>query len=370
MKRVLILLLVALLLLAAYLLAWPVPVDPVAWTPPEDRGYVGPHAENARLAAVERVPVPGLTGPEDLVADPEGTLYTTSHEGWIARRRPGGAFERWIDTGGRPLGLDWDVHGDRLVVADAYRGLLAVDREGRLEVLAAAADGIPIRYADDVAAAADGRLYFSDASTQFGAEAFGGTYAASLLDILEHGGHGRLLVWTATTGEARAVLDGIDFANGVALGPRDESVLLVETGSYRVLRHHVGGPRAGQTEVVLENLPGFPDNLSRGAGGRYWLGLVSSRRAIVDAIAPRPLVRKLVQRLPAFVRPEATRYGHVIAFELSGRILEDLQDPSGAFARTTGALEAESALWVTSLHEPDLARLPLDVPLTSTTSAP
>lgn len=368
LRRVGIALVAALVGAALYFVAWPVPIAPLAWTPPVNQGFLGRFAANERLAGVSRVAVPGLHGPEDLAADPEGTLYTTSHEGWIARRAPGGSFERWIDTGGRPLGVDWDRAGDRLVVADAYRGLLAVDRAGRLSVLATEADGVPIEYADDVIAASDGKLYFSDASTKFGAERWGGTYPASLLDIFEHGGHGRLLAWSPETKTATTVAKGLNFANGVALGPREESVLVAETGTYRVVRYFVKGDRAGTMEVVIDNLPGYPDNLNRGKEGRYWAGLVSSRRAIVDDLAPKPFLRTVIQRLPAFVRPEASRYGHVFAFDLSGSVVLDLQSQTETYVRTTGAFEHAGALWITSLHEPDLARLEIELPPATTST--
>ena len=76
--------------------------------------------------------------------------------------------------------------------------------------------GIPIRFADDVAVAADGKVYFSDASTKFGAKESGGTCEASLLDLMEHGGHGRLIVYDPATGVANTLMDGLNFANGVA----------------------------------------------------------------------------------------------------------------------------------------------------------
>src|SRR5439155_1492056 len=85
--------------------------------------------------------------------------------------------------------------------------------------------------------ARDGRIYFSDASTRFGARQGGSTYSASLLEIIEHRGNGRLLVWDPATGKAAIVLRGIHFANGVALADDESYVLVSETGSYRVLRH-------------------------------------------------------------------------------------------------------------------------------------
>jgi len=348
----------AVVALVAWLFLWPVPIDPVAWSPPTDAGYTGVHATNHRLVGLQRVPIPELSGPEDLVQAPDGTLYATSKEGVIVHRPPDAdTFTPFLTLGGRPLGLEWDEAGDRLVVADAYDGLWAVtvDREARR--LTREVDGQRIVYANSVTAARDGTLYFTEASAKFGAREWGGTYEASLVDILEHGYNGRVLVYDPERDETRVVFGGLQFANGIALSA-DESVLYVaETGAYRILAHHLAGARQGETDVLLDNLPGHPDNLSRGAEGRTWVGLVSGRRSIVDRLAPLPLLRRAVYQLPRALRPEANRYGHVFAFDASGRVVADLQDPTGAYAHTTAALEVGDDLWLASLHEPDLARL-------------
>jgi len=148
--------------------------------------------------------------------------------------------------------------------------------------------------------AADGKIYFSDASTKFGAREWGGTYEASLLDILEHGGHGRLLAWDPATSKATTLVSGLNFANGVAVSHDQTHVLVVETGSYRVLRHWLAGPKRGRTEPLIEALPGFPDNIKPGLDGRYWVALISPRNKMVDALSDRPFIRRMVQRLPAF----------------------------------------------------------------------
>ena len=53
------------LLVLAYLLLWPVPIDPVSWTPPTDVGYTGDFAPDTRLDALQRLYLGGSTGPED-----------------------------------------------------------------------------------------------------------------------------------------------------------------------------------------------------------------------------------------------------------------------------------------------------------------
>lgn len=341
-----------------YLLVWPTAVDPVAWDAPADRGYQGPFRQNQALQALKYLPIGDNEGPEDVAVDRSGRLYLAVYDGRIVRLQADGSNpENWMETGGRPLGVAFDGQ-DNLLVADAFKGLLRVTPDRQVSVLADSADGVPIRYANNVDVAADGRIYFSDSSMKFGAQASGGTYPASLLDIMEHGGHGRLLRHDPVSGTTEVLLTDLQFANGVAMGHDQRYALVVETGHYRVQRLWLQGPRAGDTEVLVENLPGFPDNLTRGLDGRYWVGLISPRNALLDGLSDRPLLRRVVQRLPAFLRPAAEAYGHVVAFDTNGSVLHSLQDPEGTYALTTGATETAEALYVTSLIMPVLARLP------------
>ena len=346
--------------LALYFAFWPVPVDPVAWTPPPAPGYGGPFARNDRLAAMERLSLGADHGPEAVALDAAGRIYASTREGRILRLRPDGSgAETYADTNGAPLGLHFDACGT-LIVADAMRGLLRITPDRRVTVLATEADGTPIAYADDLDVARDGRIYFSDASTRFGARQGGSTYFASLLEIIEHRGNGRLLVWDPATGKATTVLRGIHFANGVALADDESYVLVSETGSYRVLRHWLSGPRGGQTEPLIENLPGFPDNVTRGLGGRFWVLLISPRSGPVDSLATHPFLRKVLMRLPGALLPQPASYGHVVAFDATGKVVASLQDPSGAYRKISSALETARDLYIGSLEMPELGRLPRD----------
>jgi sugar lactone lactonase YvrE len=343
---------------AVYLLVWPVPVKPVAWQAPTASGYVGSFARNERLKGLETLPIGDNHGPETVALDAQGRIHAATHEGRIVRLRADGSNpENWVTTGGRPLGIRFD-HAGNLLVADAFRGLLQIAPDGAITVLATEADGKPILYANSVDVADDGRIYFSDASTKFGARQWGGSHAASLLDILEHGGHGRLLVYDPQARKASSLVTGLNFANGVAVSHDQNSVLISETGTYRVLRHWIAGPGRGRTEPVIENLPGFPDNLSTGLDGRFWLALISPRNKLVDQLSGAPFVRTMIQRLPTFIRPQAVAYGHVLAFDGTGRVLASLQDPDGAYRLTTGATEARDYIYVGSLVMPTLGRLP------------
>lgn len=352
---------ITLLIILTYLLLWPVPVDPVNWHAPEDQGYVDDFEQNTLLQQIETLKISGAHGPEALAILGD-ELYASTREGWIIRHNPiNGEIKNWVHTNGSPLGLAFD-HNNNLLVADAYRGLLHISAAGEITTLTTRVDGSAtqqpaINYADDVDVAADGKIYFSDASTKFGAQANGGTYQASLLDTLEHGGHGRLLVYNPNDQSTKILMQGLNFANGVALAEDSSFVLVVETGSYRVHKYWLEGNQAGQSEIIVDNLPGFPDNIVRGENGRFWIGLVAPRNTLVDALSNHRFLRAVIQRFPAFMRPAAQHYGHVIAIDAQGQVLHSLQDPEGNYHTNTGALEVGDWLYVSSLHADNLGRI-------------
>jgi sugar lactone lactonase YvrE len=365
---------IVLLLLVIYLLIWPVPVKPVAWQAPSFAGYIGPNARNDRLGNLRLVPVLPEVGPEHIVFGPDGKLYTGVLSGAVLRMNPDGSdIETYVQTGGRPLGLDFDANG-RLIIADALRGLLAVQPDGSVVVLADSVALDPIRYADAVKVATDGKILFTDASTRLSPREHG-TFDAALLDILEHSCSGRVVEFDPSNSATRIIATGLCFPNGVALSADEKSLLIAETGSYRILRLArdanvldvgavlaSGGPEA---RVLIDNLPGFPDNVTRGADGRYWTGFTKPRSQTIDDLAGRPFLREVTLRLPKFLWPVPPVYPHVIAFDENGTVLADLQDPSGRLPETSGATEHDGLLYVQSLHASALGVLPFKPDATS-----
>lgn len=343
---------------ALYLLLWPVPIAPVAWKAPADRGLTGPFASNDRLAGMQRLSLGGHEGSEDVAVDVRGRIYVCSRSGDIVRLEPDGTHPTvFASTGGRPLGIAFDADGN-LIVADAYKGLMSVSPGGEVRLLADHADGLPILYADDVDVAPDGRIYFSDASTKFSAKAVHDTMEAFQLETFEHAATGRLLVYDPSTKRATTVLSHVAAANGVAVSPDGTFVLLDETASYRVLRVWIAGPRKGQVEPLVTDLPGFPDNVSTGMDGRFWVALVLPRDRLLDAMSGHPFLRKVTWRLPSFMRATVKTYEHVVAFDASGRVLADLQGAAGNYPLVTSVAETASYLYLGSLVAKDLGRIP------------
>jgi sugar lactone lactonase YvrE len=351
-----------------YLLLWPVPVSPVAWDAPTAPGYQGPHAVNDRLSGLKMINLYGEVGPEHIQFGRDGKLYTTVASGNILRMEADGSAQQvFANTGGRVLGFDFDAEGN-LIAADAFKGLLSITPDAKVTVLTDTVNGDPIRYADAVVVAQSGKMYFSDASTRFAPKDWGGTFEASLLDIVEQSSTGRILEYDPATQATRLVATGLSFANGVALSQDEQSLFVNETGKYRVWKIAVSAHQldvrpldtqgTAQARVLLDNLPGYPDNLMRGLDGKIWLGFAKPRNATIDNLSAMPWLRSLTLRLPRALWPIPKAYGHVIAFTEDGKVVADLQDPSGSYPETTAITETKDRLYVQSLHAHGLGWLP------------
>ena len=285
--------------------------------------------------------------------DAQGRLYAGLHDGRIVRLDDQGRPQTFADTGGRPLGMDFDAAGN-LIVADAWKGLLSIDPQGAIRVLAREADGVPFAFTDDLDIARDGRIYFSDASSRFHQPDY-------LLDLLEARPHGRLLRHDPASGRTEVLLDGLYFANGVALSKAEDFVLVNETYRYRISRYWLSGEKAGQYDIFIDNLPGLPDNLQGDRAGTFWVALPTPRKADADFLHRHPWLKAQLAKLPRALWPKPTRYGLVLALDEQGRILRSLHDPSGKHLRMiTSAKPHGGHLYLGSLDNDRLGRLKLD----------
>jgi sugar lactone lactonase YvrE len=351
MKRIILRLLVALVVGGlAYLLLWPVPIDPVAWNPPVMPELTGIYAQNSELSKIERLNVNGYA-PEDVAFDSQDRIYCGTNDGHIFRFQPDGTRpEVFSHTYGRPLGLAFDSAGN-LIVADAVKGLLSIDAGGSITALSSQADGVPFRCTNDLDIAADGTIYFTDASYRF-------PLTDLKADVLEHRGNGRFLAYDPKTKQTRVLLRDLYFANGVAVSPDQSYALVNETGTYSIRRVWLKGEKQGQSETFIDNLPGFPDGLSSNGRDIFWVAIVNRRDPVLDKLLGRPFLRKVVMRLPDFLQPAIKRYAFVLALDANGKVVRNLQDPSPqCFAEIANVVEHKGALYFGSIGESSIGRM-------------
>ncbi|WP_170416618.1 SMP-30/gluconolactonase/LRE family protein [Ruegeria atlantica] len=339
----------------AYLVFWPIPVQPVAWTPPEAPGFAGDFAENNALDLLKLVSLPdGEIGPEDIAILPDGSAYTTSLSGALYRI-DGEAPVKVDDFGGRPLGLTAAPDG-ALYIADSFQGIMRWTGPGTLEPVVSEINGAPVIYANQLDVAQDGTIYFSNSSDRFDPETMGGTKPTSVLTIWEQSDTG-YVARHAPDGTTEKLAEGFVYTNGVALSPDEDFLLIAETGRARVHKLWLTGPKAGQQEVLMENLPGYPDNIEAQGDGTYWMAFASPR-VPSEALMPYPFLRKVIWRLGPMVRPAPIHRGMMVKFDGEGNILQTLQDPDGRLGITTGGKVVGDQFYVMTLDSPWFGRMP------------
>jgi len=319
-------------------------LDPQFWHPADPPPMEGPLAENAELAGCDRVVA--VDGPEDVAFDDEGRLYAGGEDHTVYRtvdpiegEEVDAAVEAFAAVDGRPLGMTFD--GERLLVAATAGGLQSVAPDGTVTTLADRAGGRPIAFADDINVADDGTVWFTDATRH-------DVYQDELFELRDTG---RLLAYDPASGETTVECDDMGFANGVIPGPDGDSLLVTETSRYRVTRYWTGGDRAGEREVVHENLPGYPDNIDAAGEGSYWVAIPALRDAVLDRVHRHPWLVRQLGRLPESVLGAVSPdpYGLVLQMDADGEILDSLHDPSGAVHYVTSATEHEGALYLGTL---------------------
>jgi sugar lactone lactonase YvrE len=333
-------------------LALPSPIGSLPWIPSARPALDGPYAENWLLQRATVTHARDVAGADDFAFDAQGRVHTGLADGRIVRLEG----DRVVDVArvpGRPLGLSFSPDGT-LYACVAGRGLARVDvARGFVDIVVDAAEGFAVRAANGVTVAADGVVYFTDSSAVWGVGQF-------LEDVLDQRPSGRVLRYDPRTGEVLVLARELSFANGIALSPDGDSLLVAESGRYRLWRVWLTGDKKNLKEVALENLPGFPDNLAATARGTTWLGLSSTRKRTIDLVHPHPLLKDAIASLPAWLRPRPVRWGFAIELDAGARPLRSLQDPSGdVVSSVTSVRERDGVLWLGHLDDAGLTHLSL-----------
>ena len=265
--------------------------SPVKWQAPKAPALVAEFEVNDRLRKARLITTP-FSGPEDVVVDGRGFIYTGTEDGSILRIATSGEITTIADAGGRPLGIE--LYGDDLLVCNADLGLQRVTKNGTVEVLEDRFESRKFVFTNNATVANDGTVYFTDTSQRWPLREFSN-------DILEATATGRLLR-RSPDGELTELVANLAFANGVALDGEAASVFIAETAKYRIHRHWLTGDKAGRTDVFLDNLPGFPDNLTF-AEGILWVGYASPRNPQVDMMSTKTWMKHVAHRLPDALTP-------------------------------------------------------------------
>jgi sugar lactone lactonase YvrE len=318
-------------------------IAPVRWTPPP-----APPVRHPLQLEVDVVALPGA-GPEDTLIDDDGSVLTGLVDGRILRvSADGTSISTLADTGGRPLGLEWLPDG-KVLICDANRGLLTLDKDGRVATLLSEIDGRPMRFCNNADVLPDGTIYFTDSSTRFGFEEW-------MADLLEHSATGSVYRLTPD-GEVTRLATDRAFPNGVALSGDRRTLFWAETATYGLYSLDLTDENAEPVQVAA--IPGLPDNISRGSDGLIWVTVGSPRNALLDFLLPKqPFLRKVVWALPEALKPKAADIIEIQAYDETGTLVHDLRAKHPNFHMPTGVRERNGKVWLSSIGTSSLATFP------------
>ncbi|KRE50156.1 SMP-30/gluconolactonase/LRE family protein [Paenibacillus sp. Soil724D2] len=345
MRRLGLSLLAVLILGVIVFLLVPSPIEPVKWLAPTAPSFqeAGPWKQNNKLSSAQLV-TDAPQFPEFITFDKDGQLYTGDSDGKIykvpfdAEGNPQKA-QVFADTKGTPNGLKFDAKGD-LIVTDIKRGLLSINPSGSIEVLADQVDGKPIYLANELDIARDGSIYFSDTSN-YGRVTF--------REIAENKPHGRLLKYDPMTKQTTVLLEGLYFANGVALSADEDFVLVAESYHYQLTRYWLKGPKKGTSDIFADNLAGFPDNITRDEQGHFWVGIFTTRLSFADQMHRSPWLAGFMAKVPESLLSGASapaKHGLAAEFSPQGVLIGSWHDPEGSLNGVTTAASHNGFLYI------------------------
>jgi sugar lactone lactonase YvrE len=350
----------------------PSTINPVSWQPSPALPMTGVLEPNDELRKAELIGKGKIWYPEDITFDPQGRIYIPN------RDRPNNInpridritlsangkekIETYVELpGGNPLDLRFDRQGN-LLVASWGQGLISISPEKKITTLVPEGkiiDGKPFGYADGIAIASDGKIYFTQGTDDI---KHSGVYG-----VLEGKSYGRMLVYDPQNKSVRTLIPNLSFGNGVALAPDESYVLVADQFRYQIKRYWLKGKKAGREDIFVNNLPGFVHNISLGDRDILWIGIAQPRAAIPDAIAAYPWVKKQLAKLPVAkldarntVRDESKRgVGFVIAMDLTAKPLLSLHNPPMSMNTISSAVNHDGYVYIGTIGGEPLLRYPI-----------
>ncbi|HVZ43492.1 MAG TPA: SMP-30/gluconolactonase/LRE family protein [Ramlibacter sp.] len=292
-----------------------------------------PYALNNKLRDVTLIGLGRIEAPEDVILDRDDNLYAGSRHGDIIRffAPDYERMEVFAHIGGQPLGLAFDCD-DNLNVCIGGMGLYRVTPKRKVELvtdetnrsLSSINDDSRLRLADDLDIADDGRIFFSEATVRYEMHEWP-------VDGLEARGNGRIVCYDPRDGSTRTVLRDLKFPNGICIASDGQSILFAETWGCCIKRWWFDGPQKGRVQMLIDGLPGYPDNINLASDGNYWLALVGMRCPAYDLAMRMPGFRKRMARrvpLDEWMFPNINT-GCVLKFSEKGEVLETFWDLGG-----------------------------------------
>ena len=158
-------------------------------------------------------------------------------------------------------------------------------------------------------------------------------------------------------GSVDVARDGLAFANGVALAADESFVVVAETAGPHDRPPPAGRGRAGD-DFLVDDLPGYPDNIARGSDGLIWVTIASPTDPLVERLQRAPgSMRRGPRGSRSALQPDPKRTVRVQAYDADGRWSTTSTPTPRGSTWSPGCGSTRGRVWLGSLHEPAVAVL-------------
>ncbi|RYH13059.1 hypothetical protein EON65_36580 [archaeon] len=245
---------------------------------------------------------------------------------------------------------------------------------------------LPLRFLNDLTILPFSNIFFSDSSYLH-------TRSENREEALDGAPRGRLFRYNLHTKQLHVVMCGLHFPNGVERMDIDRKVVVVvaELARFRILKvdiqhpavlsglytqscsedgslHHAIDQRSFEhtgVDIFAESVPGVIDNIRLHNGHLYvGLGSKSTKPFSIIYVAYQSFwLRYVIGKLASmkYVEKLLPKYGLVLVFDHSGRVVASYHDPTGkmtSFVSQATVHPLTGDMWIGSHSEAFIAILP------------
>ncbi len=289
-------------------------INPKAWSTQLKPQFEGKLSLNERLTSFLRIHFMGYYGAKEFVVDNEGNIYCGVHKGEkdfssgvILKIKPDDSVEEFLVTDNWVTGMQFDKEA-KLIALMNDLGLVKIHPDKSIEILLTTTpNGQPIRMGTGLKIASDGTIYFVNMSST---DKTSSKYINKL--ILEMKPTEGVYSFNPRTNITTTISEGNYFGNGLKISQNEDFILVSETSKYRILKYWIKAEKKGKSEIFMDNLAGFPNNISKRHNGNYWIAFTTKRNDQLDKFHLSTGMKKFVFGIPSFIQPKPEKFGMVI----------------------------------------------------------
>jgi Strictosidine synthase len=272
----------------------------------------GAHVPNDRLEELPSIG-PDLPAPDDIAAGENGAVYVSSANRLVRLSGEGLREQAVVATFETPITAFIRLHDGRFALALNGGGVRVVGADGRTVAQADQVNGKALRCVTAIAEdPAGGGLYLAVGSTLHDADDW-------VVDLMERNSRGLLAYWRAGGAAVEVLLSGLSYPNGLQVEGNGESLLFTQSWTHSLVRYRRGGNGTGGTEVLIDNMPGYPARIAPASAGGHWLAIFAMRTQLIELVLRETEFRTEMMRSvdpELWIRP---------ALRATGSYLEPLQ---------------------------------------------